>query len=177
MIQVVDTNKIENLNDEVSEEPLDYSLAKCDSEDEDDNEGNDDENTDLLINSPLDTLYKSVKQNHQVMNKQMIKIEQDETVSQASQNNNVKNMNLHHQPELQFTLEDSDLVDKLHDTLSSATMNLVRQELIQGVVDMVMGEISHEELLSILKRGRSRQNLLHTTIMSSLPFYTDLSTK
>ena len=106
-----------------------------------------------------------------------MQIEQDETVSQASQNNKVKNMNLHHQPELQFTLEDSDLVDKLHDTLSSATMNLVRQELIQGVVDMVMGEISHEELLSILKRGRSRQNLLHTTIMSSLPFYTDLSTK
>ena len=104
MIQVVDTNKIENLNDEVSEEPLDYSLAKCDSEDEDDNEGNDDENTDLLINSPLDTLYKSVKQNHQIMKKQIIKIEQDETVSQASQNNNVKNMNLHHQPELQFTL-------------------------------------------------------------------------
>ena len=68
-------------------------------------------------------------------------------------------------------------MDKLHDTLSSATMNLVRQELIQGVVDMVMGEISHEELLSTLKRGRSRQNLLHTTIMSSLPFYTDLSTK
>ena len=159
------TLKVEKTEEIEDSQPINYSFEKCQSDGEE--ELIHSLTDELLTNSPLAALYNSAgKIDDQIKNKlQKIKIEIDEKP-------NISDLP---QVDIQFTSEESDMVDKLYNNLAASTSALVRDELFQGLIDHWRGEISQPQLLDIIARGRSRQAQLHITVMSRLPFFSELS--
>ena len=155
----------EDTTEDTDSQPLDFSFEKCQSDDEEDCFSVNDE---LLKHSPLNALYNSAKRTEELENDihPKIKLEIDEKPNISE---------LPPQVEVQFTSEESDLVDTLYNTLAACTSTLVRDELVQAVIDHGRGAISQAQLLTVLARGKSRQTQLHVTVMSNLPFFSDLS--
>ena len=77
--------------------------------------------------------------------------------------------------ETQFTAEESDMVDMLYNNLAACTSTMVRDELYQALIDNGRGDISQHQLLTVLARGKRRQSQLHVSVMSKLPYCSELS--
>ena len=75
----------------------------------------------------------------------------------------------------QFTIEEMDLVDEMYDTMSNITRELIRPEFYKAIIDNWSGVMSHSEMLRVMAEGRLRQSTIHILIMSSLPYFNDLS--
>jgi len=76
-----------------------------------------------------------------------------------------------------FHSSDMNWVDKIHQTMAICTKSMIRNTAYQAVIDNWRGEISHQKMLEILAKGRSRQAYMHILIISNLPYFKDLSAR
>eukprot|EP00092_Neocalanus_flemingeri_P027686 GFUD01030051.1.p1 GENE.GFUD01030051.1~~GFUD01030051.1.p1 ORF type:complete len:877 (+),score=166.00 GFUD01030051.1:322-2952(+) len=80
-------------------------------------------------------------------------------------------------PELSFTSEEMDWVDKIQQTMAICTKSVIREAVYQAVIDNWAGEITHCAMLEIIAKGKARQAYMHILIMSNLPYFQDLSSR
>ena len=80
-------------------------------------------------------------------------------------------------PQLSFTSEEMDWVDKIQQTMAICTKSVIREAVYQAVIDNWKGDITHSEMLGIFAKGKARQGYMHILIMSNLPYFQDLSSR
>ena len=118
----------------------------------------------MWTNTPFDSLCKSVKK----------KPNTAENDHEEHTTDDYRRVHIRY-PELRFTIEDLDLVDKLYDTMAECTKTLIRPELYQAIIHNWLGSITHSQMVDIIDQGKHRQVLLHSKVMASVPFYNELS--